>query len=99
MAGKPKMVSLNKGPMVGGPYDGGEYDVLLWPPDWPDWPDGVPRERLEVRRVFSRNFPEGAVYHWDGASWIYQGPMDAGGEPGEHRRLFDAFGIETEPPL
>ena len=91
-----RMKSYNKGPMVGGPFDGGEHDALIWPPDYPD---GPPRERIEVRRVFSRNFPEGAIYHWDGAAWIYQGPMDTEDNPGEHRRLFDAFGVDTEPPL
>lgn len=91
-----RMESHNKGPMVGGPFDGKEHNVLVYPSDYPD---GMPEERLTVCRQFSRNFPEGAVYHWNGTAWIYQGPMDTPDDPGEHRRLFEAFNVETEPPL
>jgi len=91
-----RMESYNRGPIVGGPYDGKEHDVLIWPPDWPD---GVSEERLTVCRLFSRDFPEGAVYHWDGTSWVYRGPTDTEDKPGEHRRLFEVFGMDTEPPL
>jgi len=91
-----RMRSYNKGPVLGGPFDGGEYDVLIWPSDYPD---GIPRERLEIRRVFNREFPEGAIYHWDGSAWIYHGPMDTEDDPGEHRGIFRAFGVATEPPL
>lgn len=91
-----RMEHHNRGPMVGGPFDGKEWVAMIWPPDYPD---GAPKSRLEACRLFNRSFPEGAIYHWDGASWIYQGPMDTDDDPGEHRGLFKALGVETEPPL
>jgi len=82
--------------MVGGPWDGGEHSSLIHPPDYPD---GVPADRTEVCRLFSVQFPEGAVYRWHAASgeWRYAGaPGDGGGAFGALLRVFK---VEPAPPL
>lgn len=89
------MVELNKGPMVGGPWDGGEHSAVIHPPDYPDYPDGVPPERTEVCRLFSVKFPEGAVYRWDGAAWRYVGRPD----PNAFSALLKVFAVKPAPPL
>lgn len=94
-----RMIESNKGPMVGGPFDGKEHSTLLYPPDWPDPAPLAPTERTDVCRLFSKNFPEGAIYHWneDSKEWHYQGPFEEG--ESSARDFLDAFGVEPEPPL
>ena len=90
-------IEYNKGTLVGGPFDGKEYSFLFFPGDYPEgWEPS--REDTNVCRKFSKGFPEGAVYHWNEKreEWSYIGPMET---DGEHRRIFDAFGVEPEPPL
>jgi hypothetical protein len=93
------MIELNKGICVGGPFDGMEESVLIYPGDYPD--DSPPAEVCEVRRAFSINFPEGAIYRWDKKEkvWLYCGPMEQDGVEGEHRRLFRILGLKEKPPL
>ena len=91
-----KMIEWNKGPMVGGPFDGKEHSVLLYPPGWPDPAPLASTERTDVCRKFSKSFPEGAIYHWD-KEWRYQGPFEESDSAA--RDFLDAFGVEPEPPL
>jgi hypothetical protein len=92
------MASFNRGQRIGGPFDGTEYDVLIWPPDYPNFPDGIPEERLTVNRVFNKDFPEGAIYHWDEKEkvWRYVGPFE---DSTNARNLLNFFGAEPAPDL
>jgi hypothetical protein len=93
--------TVNRGPMVGGPFDGQEHMSCYYERDYP--PDGKPSwERTYKASLFSKNFPEGAIYHYDDEkkAWIFQNrTMEEDGESGDHRKVFDAFGIKPADPL
>lgn len=71
-----RMIELNKGIRVGGPFDGKIHSVLFYPGEYPN--DEPPLEVAEISRVLSINFPEGAIYHWhkEKQEWHYVGQMD-----------------------
>ena len=89
-----RMVELNKGLMVGGPMDGKEHSVLVYPPGDPSHD---PLEQTDTCRMFSIRFPAGAVYDWDAASgsWRYAGPSPDGG--GAFGALLKIFDVEEVP--
>lgn len=93
-----KMIALNEGIRVGGPFDGSEYCVLIYPGDYPN--DQPPPHVTDINRVFSSEFPEGAIYRWvaDKKEWHYVGPFEQEGQE-RNRRFFGFFGVEPAPPL
>ena len=93
-----RMIQINKGPCVSGPFDRKEESVVFYPDEYPD--NKPPPEDAEVKNIFSKAFPEGAIYHWhaDKKEWHYVGPMSEESQDGA-RELFGCFGVEPEPPL
>ena len=87
-----KLREINKGLCVGGPFDGRDCSCLYVPEEYPN----EPPPHATVARIFSKNFPEGAIYHWDGKAWIYIGPFE---DNTNALKLFKAFGVEPAPPL
>lgn len=84
---------------MGGPFDGNEHSVLFFPGDYQEGYEPS-KEFLEVNRVFSSKFPEGAVYHWneEKSEWHYVGQMNKEGQDGAEE-LFGVFGVDSAPPL
>lgn len=93
-----RMIEINRGVLVGGPFDGTTNSHLFYPEEYRD---DLPPERTQVLKLFSKHFPEGAIYHWNDEKkeWHYVSPMEKPGEEGEHRGIFDAFGLKPTPPL
>jgi len=62
----------NRGPMVGGPWDGEEHSVLYCPDEHPG---GPPPEVSDRCQVYSDACPEGGLYGWHAESgeWRYEG--------------------------
>lgn len=73
--------------------------ILFFPGDYSEGYE-LSREELEVDRVFSKNFPEGAVYLWNAKKqeWHYVGQMSDESQDGT-KRLFDFFDVKPNPPL
>lgn len=97
-----RMLQINKGIRIGGPFDGTEHSVVYYPEDHP-----LPLKEQQVNQVFSKNFPEGAVYHWheESKTWRYKGQMPPQSQEGA-RELFSWFqnqfpdkNLTVQPPL
>ena len=93
-----RMIEINKGKKVGGPFDGKDGSFVFYPREYPD--RNPPPRLSEIIRCFSKQFPEGAIYHWnkEKKEWNYKGMCDEELQEGA-RQLLDAFGVEPAPEM
>ena len=94
-----RYIEINKGPLIGGPFDGSEHFVMFFPDDHPEG-YSLPQKQREIYTVFSVNFPEGAIYHWseDKQEWYYVGQMDQDSQA-RSRQLFQCFNVKPAESL
>lgn len=91
------MNSVNKGLVVGGPFDGKEHDFVFYPDEFPN---GPPPKVSEIWCALSKEFPEGAEYHWNSEKkeWHYVGQLNQK-DQNNFRELLGLLGVEPDPPL
>lgn len=94
-----RLVEINKGMRIGGPFDGTEHLVIFFPDDHPEGYQ-LPKKWREIDTTFNSKFPEGATYHWNAEKkeWHYVGQMDQETQNGA-RMLFDYLGEKPADPL